>query len=81
MRNLIGRRVEYTGDVANAARSGAVEEIVTDRWGTAVVVRWDDPKTIGWDEQDPVHRVQETSKVDIRIISESYSPGCRFYWS
>ena len=33
MQNLIGRRVEYTGDMANAARAGIIENVTTDRFG------------------------------------------------
>lgn len=68
-RNLIGRSVHYTGDVCNAPRDGYVADVYADRWGTHVVIAWDDAGDIG----------NATSTITPHMIAAAPKAGERFH--
>ena len=69
---IIGRTVNYTGDTANAPRTGFVASVETDRWGTDAVIIWDESESIGWDEfGDTVASKTETSRIGVKQIVEA----------
>lgn len=81
MQNLIGRRVEYTGDMANAARAGVIENVTTDRFGQLAWIRWDNPETIGWYEDgSAVERTEDVRDIPVGMLREAAQarPGDRF---
>ena len=70
--NIIGRTVNYTGDISNAPRTGFVASVETDRWGTDAVIIWDESESIGWDEYgDAVAVKAETSRIGVKQIVEA----------
>lgn len=80
--DLIGRTVNYAGDMANAPRTGYIADIVSDRWGTHAIIKWDDAEVAtGWeDDGTPVKFHMPTTKISVREIAEEATarPGNRF---
>lgn len=69
----IGRTVEYTGDACNAPRTGYVADEFSDRWGSHVVIAWDD---MGEREG-----FAPTTTLRRQLIDEQRKPGGRFYYA
>jgi hypothetical protein len=67
--NLIGRTVNYSGDIANAPRSGYLADIIVDRWGTHAVIAWDSVEAIGWEDGEAVHFQSPTSTISLHQIN------------
>ena len=80
MSNHTGRTVNYTGDIANAPRTGFIAEIERDRWGTHAVIVWDESESIGWYEGEACTVTNPTTRVSLRQIVEATDarPGDRF---
>lgn len=68
--NLIGRSVHYTGDVCNAPRDGYIANVYADRWGTHVVIAWDDAGELG----------NATTTISAHMIAAAAKPGERFHF-
>ena len=67
--DFIKRKVINRGDIANAPRTGVIEDIKVDRWGTFARIVWDDPELLGWDKHGHAVRMREPeSSVSVHLI-------------
>ena len=69
--NLIGRTVNYSGDMANAPRTGIVSEIVSDQFSTEAVILWDEDENTGWDDGEAVSYYQPASRIAVHLLKEA----------
>ena len=69
--SIIGRTVNYTGDCANAPRTGYVMDAFSNQWDDFAVIAWDDAGELG----------APTSRITQRLIADEAKPGERFYFS
>jgi hypothetical protein len=76
-----GARVQYTGDVCNAPKTGTITATYTNRWGSFAVVRWDCREMIGWERDGTAVTWQGEffQEVPIHLIKQEPQPGYRFH--
>lgn len=77
---LIGRTIHYTGDVANAPRTGFIANVFEDRWGVRALVIWDESEALGWDGDEAVRFENPTTELAAHQIVSHHAarPGDRF---
>ena len=69
----IGRTVRYTGDACNAPREGYVTAEYSDRWGSYVVVAWDDAG-----DRESFAAISDLQE---HLVTEERKPGAGHYYA
>lgn len=65
-KKFVGKRIRYSGDISNAPREGIATDLLETRWGTELVVMWDDDFAQGWDEDGTaVYIAEPVSRISI----------------
>lgn len=72
---LINQPVRFTGDTCNAERTGTIHHIYSDRFGHLVVIKWDDPSTIGYGPFGGGERIEPFTTIGRHAIKPASTAG------